>query len=187
VYMKRNVLIAAVLSTALVGFIVFTRVSPHATGSVDQKNTTGTIAGSNRPMMGQDSFGLDVCNEVPKALVEGIMGRPVKETEDRSGSSDTSCLYYTNKEKLEYVLVQVSYLSTENQKIGQETLGRTITTNNAIPMENFIAMQDDGQINAIYLIMAPNKFVRVDRTSNTANDDQLVSLAKKVALIITGK
>jgi len=92
-----------------------------------------------------------------------------------------------NKDKTEHILIQVSYLSVEQQKKGQEVLDRTITTNDSIPMDHFIAMQENGQINAIYLIMTPNKFVRVDRTAKAADNDHLIALAKEVAQIITDK
>jgi hypothetical protein len=148
-------------------------------------NTISTKA--NKPMEGQDSFGLAVCDEVPKSLVEKTIGKTVEETEDKSSNTSTGCTYYTNKAKLEHILIQVSYLSAENQKKGQQALGRTIVTNGAIPIEHFIAMQENDLINAIYLVMTPNKFVRVDRTENAASNDQLIALAKQVALIIIGK
>lgn len=139
-----------------------------------------------REMMGQNSFGLAVCEEVSKDIVSQAIGKPIEETEDYSTGSETGCKYYTNKAKLENALIVVGYLSVENQKKGQEFLGRKLTTNDKIPMEHFIALQEDGvTINAIYLVMAPQKFVRVDRTStNVATNDQMIDLASKVSDII---
>jgi hypothetical protein len=185
-----NKIIPFVLISALVviatGFILRNSIQktnhPEITKNVTTNSTT-----AKRPMVGQESFGLSVCEEVPKNIIESVIGKIVNETEDKSSSTGTGCSYYTNKAKLEHVLVQVSYLSVDNQKKGQEALGRTITTNNAIPMENFIALQENSQINAIYLIMTPGKYVRIDRTSNTADNEQLISLAKQIAIIINGK
>ncbi len=137
-------------------------------------------------MQGQDSFGLAVCEEVPKTTVERITGKVIERTEDHSSTTDTGCSYFTDKTKQEHILIQVSYLSAENQKQGQQTLGRTITTDASIPMENFIATQENGQINAVYLVMADNKFVRVDRTANTIDNDRLLDLARQITPIITG-
>lgn len=64
---------------------------------------------------------------------------------------------------------------------------RTITTDAKIPMEHFIAMQPDGMINAIYLVMAPEKYSRIDRTDPSVDNSQLVDLAAKVANIILYK
>jgi hypothetical protein len=71
-------------------------------------------------------------------------------------------------------------MSGENQKKGQETLDRTIITNPKIGMDHFIAMQEDGNINAIYFLMAPEKFVRIDRTAGVATNEQLLDLASKI-------
>jgi hypothetical protein len=171
------------------GIIYVFRPKPQivTTPPSDHLITTTTNTKSSRPMMGQESFGIAVCDEVPKSVVEKAIGKTVESTEDKSSNDTTGCTYYTNKAKLEHILIQVSFLSAESQKKGQTVLDRTISTDNTIPMENFIATQENGQINAIYLVMAPNKFVRVDRTANTADNDQLITLAKAVALIITGK
>jgi len=159
----------------------------NANDSASKTTTENTQGKETRPMMGQDSFGLAVCEEVPKTLVSESIGKDIVETEDWSGSTDTGCKYYTNKEKQQYMLVNVTYLSAENQKKGQESLGRTITTNSIIPIDHFIAMQPDGNINAIYLVMAPEKYSRVDRTDPSVTNDQLLNLAEKVANIILYK
>jgi len=124
---------------------------------------------------------------VPKATVSEVIGKTIVETEDVSTQTDTGCTYYINKADSEYVLVKVVYMSGENQKKGQEVLGRTIITNPKIGMDHFVAMQEDGNINAIYLLMAPEKFVRIDRTKSAATNEQLVDLASKVTDIISYK
>lgn len=139
-----------------------------------------------RAMMGQDSFGLSVCEEVGKELVSLVIGKPIEETEDYSNSSETGCKYYTNKANLENIIVNVAYLSAENQKKGQQALGRSVTADPRILMDHFIAVQEDGEtINAIYLIMASEKFVRIDRSSlKVADNNQLIKLATEVTNII---
>lgn len=142
--------------------------------------------GKVREMMGQYSFGLAVCEEVKKELVSSVVGKPIEETEDFSNNTQTGCKYFTNKAAIENIFVGVTFTSAENQKKGQQALGRSITTNPKIPIEHFIAVQEDGKtINAIYLVMAPEKFVRVDRSSlKVADNDQMIELASKVANII---
>ena len=139
---------------------------------------------ANRPMMGQDSFGLSVCAEVPKELVGRIISKRITDITDFSTAKNTGCKYYTNRKKEEYIIISVVYMSTENQKKGQKVLGRSITTSGKIGMEHFIAMQENGMINAIYLVMAPGKYIRIDRSAmNVATNDQLTDLAAKVAQI----
>jgi len=182
--MNKIILIVIVVAAIVTGLVVL-RGEPidNKMGTKTEEKTTE----SSRPMDGQESFGLSVCEEVPKNIIEEVIKKTVEETEDHSSNTGTGCKYYTNKAQYEHILVQVSYLSAETQKKGQETLDRSIETRETIPMENFVAIQEDGQINAIYLVMTPNKFVRVDRTPNTADNDQLLELARRVALIITGK
>jgi hypothetical protein len=139
---------------------------------------------TKRPMMGQDSFGLSVCTEVSKELVARIIGKQVTDTADFSTAKDTGCKYYTNRKKEEYALISAVFMNTENQKKGQKVLGRSITTSSKIGMEHFIALQENEMINAIYLVMAPEKYIRIDRSAkDVATNDQLTDLAAKVAEI----
>jgi len=168
-----------VLIAVAVGVIAMQKKTPVAI----QVATNKTI----RPMLGEESFGLSVCDEVPKALVEEIARMPIVKTVDKSDGFGTSCSYLTNVEKNEFVIVEVGFKEAENQRIGQQAMGRTIKTDPSIPMENFVAWQEDGQINAVYLVMAPSKFIRVDRTGGTITNDQLIALAQKVATIAVYK
>lgn len=139
---------------------------------------------AKRPMMGQDSFGLSVCTEVPKELVDRIISKRITDITDFSTAENTGCKYYTNRKKEEYIIISVVYMNAENQKKGQKVLGRSITTSGKIGMKHFIAMQENGLINAIYLVMASEKYIRIDRSAkNVATNDQLTDLAAKVAEI----
>ncbi len=187
----KSFLVASALLILAAGTIYF-----FVSGTSPQEDETrpptselkdSTVVPSTRPMDGPDSFALDVCEEVSKEMVENIITKSIVEVESSSTSTDTNCKYFTDTEKYEHVLIQVSYLSVENQKSGQEMMERRITSDESIPMENFLAIQEDGLINAIYLVMSPEKFVRVDRTANTADEEQLLELAKQVAEIILGE
>lgn len=90
-----------------------------ATDATPNNSSSANIK-ATRPMTGQNSFGLSVCEEVPKSLVAETINKEIVETEDWSGSTDTGCKYYINKEKLQYVLVNVTYLSAEKQKKGRK-------------------------------------------------------------------
>ncbi len=182
------------MNKTTIGTLIFVLVAGAAGASFlffnkgDQKESIKlTTAQPIRPMDGPDSFALNVCEEVPQKIIENIIGKVIEKTESFSTNVDTNCKYFTNTDKYEHVLIQVSYLSVENQKKGQEMMDRAITTNESISMEHFIALQDDEQINAIYLVMTPEKFVRIDRTRDTADNEQLLNLAEKVAKIILGK
>jgi hypothetical protein len=73
-------------------------------------------------------------------------------------------------------------LTIENQKIGQESMGRTMTADANIPMRNYVAYKEDGNINTIYLVLSDNKFISLDRSSTTAaTNEEMLSFAKKLA------
>lgn len=174
--MKRTSGIRKSAASVIAGALVF-GICLAASGTADAGRT-------KRPMMGQFSFGLSVCTEASSDMVSRAIGKPVAETVDFSTSKDTGCKYYTNRKKEEYALISVVYMNAERQKKGQKILGRTITKSGKIGMDHFIALQEDGTINAIYLVMAPEKYIRIDRSSkNVANNDQLTNLASKVAEI----
>lgn len=137
-----------------------------------------------RDMMGQYSFGVDVCSEVSSEWISDMTGLTIYESKDFSNSASTGCQYIVNKDDNTFISINVSYLNVDNQKKGQQLLERTITTDNRIGMEHFIAMQEDGNINGIYLVMAESKFVRVDRTPDTVDNEGLIRLASGLVDII---
>jgi hypothetical protein len=139
-----------------------------------------------RPMMGQESFGLAVCEEVPQALVEKIVGKPIVEVKDHSNNDTIGCEYVMNKETLENVVVVVAYMDAENQKKFYESTGKHVKTDPAIGMPHFYVWDESkSQIGGIFLLMAPKKYVRVERSSLTAmTNEQSLALAKRVAEII---
>jgi hypothetical protein len=77
--------------------------------------------------------------------------------------------------------VVLNYLNVDRQKAAQVTLGRTVTTNTSIPMDHWVATQENGVINAIYFVLGTDKFVRLDRSSTSVlSDTELVALAVKL-------
>ena len=48
-------------------------------------------------------------------------------------------------------------------------------------MDNFVATQEDGVINAIYFVLGTDKFLRLDRSSTSAlSDTDMLALAVKL-------
>jgi hypothetical protein len=151
---------------------------------LDGTGSTTTIENPTvaRPMMGQNSFGVDVCNDAPSDWVAKTLNKEVFGTRDYSTQTNTGCEYYLDKEKNGFLAIVVNYSNAETQKKGHEVFGRKIRSESSIPMENFVAIQDDGIINAIYIIMDREKYVRVDRSSGTdLSNEVMVSFASKLA------
>jgi hypothetical protein len=127
----------------------------------------------------------DICGQFTKPFMEGLTGKAIKKIEPSAVSTVHGCAYYTattaDDGKDAYIMLVLDYLSVADQKAGQQALGRTVTTNPSIPMDNFVATQEDGVINAIYFVFGPEKFLRLDRSSTTAlSDTDMLALAVKL-------
>lgn len=135
----------------------------------------------------------DMCSQISAENVREAIGKPIVKTESGPGQLDY-CQYFTtwsedyykipsgNMPGGEFVSLNYENLSVENQKQGQEYLGRKIETNDKIKMENFLAVQEDGLINSIYLVIDPDHFVSVDRSSGKVlSEEEVVNFAVKVA------
>jgi hypothetical protein len=127
----------------------------------------------------------DICGQFTQAFMEGLSGKKFKKIEPSAVSTVNGCAYYTattaDDGKDAYIMLVLDYLSVANQKAGQQALGRTVTANAGIPMDNFVATQEDGVINAIYFVLGTDKFLRLDRSSTSAlSDTDMLALAVKL-------
>jgi hypothetical protein len=56
-----------------------------------------------------------------------------------------------------------------------------VTTNASIPMDNFVATQENGVINSISFVLGTDKFLSLDRTSTSViSDADMLALAVKL-------
>jgi hypothetical protein len=136
----------------------------------------------------------DMCKEIPAEWVSQAIGKAIVKSEAGPGQADY-CQYYTewsedyykipggtNMPGGPFVALNYENLSVENQKQGNEYLGRKIETNDKIKMEHFLSVQEDGLINSIYLVIDPSHFVSVDRSSGKVlSEEETVDFAVKVA------
>ena len=135
----------------------------------------------------------DMCSQISGEFVGGAIGKPIVKTEGGPGQMDY-CQYFTtwsedyykipsgNMPGGDYVSLNYENLNVENQRQGQEYLGRKLETNDKIKMEHFLAVQEDGLINSIYLVLDPDHFVSVNRSSGKAlSEEEVINFAAKVA------
>ncbi|MDD4382257.1 MAG: hypothetical protein PHE21_02850, partial [Candidatus Dojkabacteria bacterium] len=96
-----------------------------------------------------------------------------------------NCTYFTKTDDGltgDYILVQLEYLSIENQKTGHELLGRTAEENTDIQMKNYVIYQEDGNINCVLLGLSDNKYIRVDRSDGTViSNEELLNTAINIS------
>lgn len=121
----------------------------------------------------------DICGQFTKEFVENALGQKIAKIETPKIAGSNSCKYYiSDKENVELVL---NYLNIENQKKGQELMGRKMVKESKIPIDNFVCYQEDGIINSIYFILSPGKFISVQRTQKAnLSSDELIDFSAKI-------
>ncbi|MEI6237681.1 MAG: hypothetical protein WCP03_03730, partial [Candidatus Saccharibacteria bacterium] len=119
-------------------------------------------------------------------MVQSAIAKTISKTTPISSSTTNVCQYYVSETN--FLTLRLNKLNYENQKKGQVSLGRQITTNPRIHVEHFIAMQENGLINSIVLKINDSLFLTIDRSStNAANDEMLLQLASNMAdFLVTG-
>jgi hypothetical protein len=127
----------------------------------------------------------DICGQFTKPFMEQLSGKTFKSVEPATSSTTYACTYYTATKAADgkdaFILLVLDYLNAERQKAGQQVLGRTVSTNASIPMDNFVATQENGTINSIFFVLGPDKFLSLDRSSTSVlSDADLLALAVKL-------
>lgn len=122
----------------------------------------------------------DICGQFSKEFMENMHGGTLVRIKPPEIESLNSCSYYFDEK--EYIILNLEYLSIENQKEGNEAMDRKMEKNPLIPMDHYVAIQEDGALNAIYLVLNPNKFLSIRPSSKkTIGDDAFISLAANIA------
>jgi hypothetical protein len=127
----------------------------------------------------------DVCEEFSVKFVEGITGKKVYRTETGiPGNTKTSvCQYFISQENKNTMFqIGVNWLNAANQKLAHDYLGWKTISDSRIQMQNQVVVQENGKINTIMLVLAPDKFISIDRSAADAlSEDETMNLAIKLA------
>jgi hypothetical protein len=125
----------------------------------------------------------DICGQFTQSFMESMLGQKLLRIEPSKISTLYNCTYYLDDK--EYVMLVLDYLKAENQKIGQEAMGRKVEKKSDIPMDNWVVTQEDGEINNIYFILGPEKFLSLQRSSKAAlTNDKILDFSKKLGAAI---
>jgi hypothetical protein len=170
--MKNLIPVLVIGGLVVVG--VFAYLQMNKNGLTTNNNVVSNLLGKKEIRVGND-----VCGEFNKEFIEQVTGKKIVKTTRFDMTGTHVCDYFLNND--DFLSIHAENLSVAVQKKGQMEMGRTITTNPKINMEHFIAVQPDGLINTIYLVINPNFFVTVDRSSGkAATEAEIVELAVKV-------
>lgn len=175
----KNYLVIGAVAIVIIGAVI--ALGNKKGGTTSTITSTGTEKSEN---FFKDMT--DMCSTLTKEQVSDLLGKPVIKTNSLTTGTLHSCQYYLNDTQA--VIINNDFLNVEKQKKGHEFLDRKITTNPKIPMEHFLVIQENGLINEIYLVLGPDNYVSINRTSSkTLTEEEVVSFAQKLAGVITGK
>jgi hypothetical protein len=156
----------------------------QTTSDTTAKNQLNLTQGKENNIGDQNKLILDsdVCGQFTKGFIENATGLSFAGTLSYNRSMEDSCQYYTSKGTSDFVSLNIAYLNVEDQKKGLTYLDNILKTDNRIKMEHFIAINEKGVINGIYLILNKNSFIRLDRSSKSIlSEDNMLQYAIKVA------
>lgn len=123
----------------------------------------------------------DVCGQFTKEFVQNALEKSVIKTIPPEREGLYNCSYVID-DKDNYVMLVFEYLSIENQKKGQEMMGRKTEESERIPMRNLVVTQEDGAINTIYLVLGDEKFISIKRSEGVGlTNEELLNFASKIA------
>ena len=122
----------------------------------------------------------DICGQFTEEFIANLLGQKIVKVVPSPVSGLYNCSYYLNDK--DYVMLVLDYLSVADQKKGREFIGHKIMIDNRIPMENFYAVQENGLINTVYLVLDPEKFISIERpNAKVLEGDLVLQFAAKLA------
>ena len=122
----------------------------------------------------------DICGQFTKEFMANILGKEIVKVQPPLVNGLYNCSYYYDDKN--YVMLVMDYLSVADQKKGREFIGHKIMVDNRIPMENFYAVQENGIINTVYLVLGSEKFISIERASpQVLPGDEVLQFAARLA------
>lgn len=141
----------------------------------------GFVRMPGEPSRGDSAYYItgEICQQFTKEFMEGILGKKIYQAAP-TYTELTNCQYEVDENGAN-ILLSLSFLPVENQIKGHKMMERKVEANNSIPMDNFVVTQENGLINEIYLVLSPNKFLSINRSSQKAlSEQEVLTLAQKL-------
>jgi len=101
-----------------------------------------------------------ICDQIPAAVIEGILGGKVERIESFFEEPISICQYYFAGN--DFLSLSTGHLSYEEQKQNRQSLGREIKTSPKIDAEHFITTEESGAVGDIVLKISDDYFLAID-------------------------
>ncbi len=165
--MRNRLILFFVVLAIIFATLLLVRKSSAPTSSTISPLPTESVLGKSVIAFNQ---GKDVCAAFPKVWVQGVIGIPISKTESFDTDSVHVCNYFVSANS--FVSIHYESLNVERQKKGLVFLDRMLKEDPRIKMNHFIAWQANDLINNIYLVLGPNEYLTVTRSSAKAIDNE---------------
>lgn len=175
--MKNYIVIGIVVLLAIGLLFAFGRKKRPSLVNILNKQTA---TGESKKI--EDSFKdvKDLCTVMTKEKISSLLGKSIVKTQTFTRTNSYTCEYYLSDK--DFVGLHLEYMSVENQKKGLEFLGYKITTDPKVSIDHFLAIQENGKINGSYLILRPDEYIRISRSSVQAlTEEETINFMVKVA------
>ncbi|MFA6272059.1 MAG: hypothetical protein WC693_03025 [Patescibacteria group bacterium] len=152
----------------------------------DDQDSDGFVRMPGEPSRGDDAYYItsEICEQFTKSFMEKLLGKAIIKAAPTS-SEATNCQYDLSTPDsygmTTNILLGLSYLSIDDQVKGHELMDRVASPDSSIPIDNYVIKQENGLINEVYLVLNPNKFISINRSSAKAlSEDDVLLLAQKL-------
>ena len=144
--------------------------------------------------------GDNICAQFDADFTYSAIGKPIAYMNASPSGDIAYCQYFTDYKDDFYkvggttqpggpwIAINAVDLSVERQKRAAEVLGWTVQTDERIKMEHFMSVQEDGVINKIDLVINPDRYVSLNRSSAAViTNEELIIWTSLVAEKIQGR
>jgi len=132
------------------------------------------------------NFESPLCDQVLSSTVSNEIGKAVTSADKMSNSAETSNACQYNVGDAQFVTIHLNRQNYASYKQNQQAAGNTITTNNKIEYEHYIATQADGVIKNIVIRISDDVTLLVDCSLGAISEDAMINLAARLVGIISG-
>jgi uncharacterized protein YxeA len=121
----------------------------------------------------------DICGQFTKEFISNALGKNIIKSEPSFIDGVYTCSYYTTDK--DFVMLILDYLKISNQQKFYELGGKTVKSEDFIPMRNLVVYKSNGEIQTLYWVLNDEKFISLERSiANPLTTDEIKNFATNI-------